>query len=341
MAHTLLPALLRRISYPAMYKRLLLLFLLACLCLPLHLASQVWAQNESDVLCITDDTGTHICLDKPATRIAPLYGAISEILQGLGKCEAIVVRTRGDELPCLENVPAAGTHLRPNLELLLGISPDLAVQMSGRKKAMLPVARLRQHGIPTAVFTVHDFADLFRVIRTLGTLTGSEKRARQLVRSMQHRLASVTRSVKDLPRPGVFFEVRYPNLLGAGRRSMVNAVVERAGGRNVLTQDKKLVRLNEEILVALNPDVYVLQRGPMNPSPVPPEQRDHFSGLKAVHKGRVLTVDERLYSRPSPRSVDAVEQLAGFLHPELGTLECLQDQDNPSAANAIGEHDAQ
>jgi len=39
--------------------------------------------------------------------------------------------------------------------------------------------------------------------------------------------------------------------------------------------------------------------------------------LKAVRTGRVLEVDEKLYSRPGPRIVQAVEELAKFLHPEV------------------------
>ena len=41
-----------------------------------------------------------------------------------------------------------------------------------------------------------------------------------------------------------------------------------------------------------------------------------FKELKAVKTRRVLLVDENLYSRPGPRSAEAVEQLARFLHPE-------------------------
>jgi len=39
--------------------------------------------------------------------------------------------------------------------------------------------------------------------------------------------------------------------------------------------------------------------------------------LKAVREQRVLEVDEKLYSRPGPRIVQAVEELAEFLHPEI------------------------
>ena len=62
------------------------------------------------------------------------------------------------------------------------------------------------------------------------------------------------------------------------------------------------------------PEAYILQRGPMNPAPQPPEQRAHFQGLKAVRQGRVLVVEEERFARPGPASVDAVEELARWLH---------------------------
>jgi iron complex transport system substrate-binding protein len=55
----------------------------------------------------------------------------------------------------------------------------------------------------------------------------------------------------------------------------------------------------------------------MNKNPVPPGERPHFATLAAVRAGRVHIVDERLYSRPGPRSVDAAEELARILHPRL------------------------
>ena len=115
-------------------------------------------------------------------------------------------------------------------------------------------------------------------------------------------------------RPKVFFEVRYPNLLGAGAKSIVNDVIKYAGGTNCVTANKKLVRLDMESLLACNPDLYVIQRGPMNRNPTPLALRPHFQLLDAVKAGRVLHVDEQVFSRPGPRSVDAVEELARALH---------------------------
>ena len=75
----------------------------------------------------------------------------------------------------------------------------------------------------------------------------------------------------------------------------------------------KLVRFSEEALIAADPDVYLIQQGPMNPAPTPLTERDHYKGLRAVREGRVLVVDEERFARPGPRALDAAEELAGWL----------------------------
>ena len=69
-------------------------------------------------------------------------------------------------------------------------------------------------------------------------------------------------------------------------------------------------------VIEIDPEVYVVQRGPMNQDPSAPSSRPHFQVLRAVKNGRIVVVDEQAYSRPGPRAVDAVEALAKFLHPE-------------------------
>ena len=134
---------------------------------------------------------------------------------------------------------------------------------------------------------------------------------------MQSRLQKIKHDLGNIAvRPKVFFEVRYPNLLGAGRGSIVNDIIKRAGGINCIESHKKMVRIGMEALIKRDPGVYIIQRGPMNKNPSHPSERPHFHVLGAVRDGRMMMVDEQVFSRPGPRSVKAVEQLAAFLHPE-------------------------
>ena len=273
--------------------------------------------GSANAVTITDDFGTVITLDKPARRIIGLYGAFNEILANMGLTDRIIARTRADTFsPAITAKPSIGTHMRPNVEMVVGLKPDLVLQMAGRKGISEPLNAIEGHGIPTGLFRVRTMDELYALITRLGVITGEEDRANELVRSMRQRIAAVQlRLGPDPVRPEVFFEVRYPNLLAAGQGSIVSDIIDLAGGTNCVALDKKLVRLSEEELVGLNPDVYLVQKGPMNPNPVPVEQRSHFRTIRAVGAGRVLEVDEHLFSRPGPESVTAVEMLAEYLHP--------------------------
>ncbi len=276
----------------------------------LLLPGAVEAQSANAVV---DDSGELISLERPATRVIALYGAFNEILAAMGLEGRIVARTRADRLPpSIVDKPSIGTHMRPNIEMVLGLDPDLVLQMSGRKEASQAVATLRRYGLSTAFFKATSFVELYSVIQRLGVLTGAQPAASDLIASMKDRLARVRKGT-GTGRPKVFFEVRYPNLLAAGRGSIVSDVIRAAGGENCVTSAKKLVRLSEEELLRLDPDVYVLQKGPMNPNPSPLAERSHFRTLAAVRDGRVLVVDEKSFSRPGPRNVDAVERLAALL----------------------------
>jgi iron complex transport system substrate-binding protein len=268
---------------------------------------------------VTDDLGQVITMKEPARRIISLYGAYSEIFFAMGLGDLLVARTRADHFPAaILGKPSVGTHLRPNMELVLGLQPDLIIQAHGDKHGHEVIRQIQQNGLTVASFRPDTFEELLSVIRRLGTLTGREQAADTLVERLRGRLEQLSRKLAHSQRrPTVFFEVRYPNLLGAGQQSIVNDVILKAGGINCLPNQKKLVRINLETLVGYDPDVYVVQRGPMNRNPGNPKDRSNFRAIKAVRDGQVLFVDEYLFSRPGPRSVDAAEKLATFLHPEV------------------------
>lgn len=299
---------------------------LRCL-LPLLTALILAPSVARAAICITDDAGDRVCLERPATRIVSLYAAFTDIFEAMGQPGRIAGRTKTDTSGTLPaTVPVIGTHMRPNMELVLGLKPDLALQMGGRAEAAQSVAALRRHGIPTAFFQVESFADLFSVIARLGTLTGETAAADALVRSLSLRLDALKKALAPVPsRPKVFFEVRYPNLLGAGPDSLVSDILHAAGGVNVLSSQGpdaasrkgRVIRLSEEELLRLDPDFYCVQVGPMNKNPTPLADRPHFAPLRAVRSGHSLFVDEYLFSRPGPMAIDAAEKLARELHPGI------------------------
>lgn len=268
---------------------------------------------------IVDDLGRPVALERPAQRVIPLYGAFAEMLFTLGAGSQVVARTQADQFPKdILNLPAVGTHMRPNVEMILGMKPDLVILSATRGETSLEAGRLRDAGIPVAVFAPSNFQQIFSVMRRLGDLTGHGDEATKAIGSMEKRLADVKGLLAEAKeRPRVFFEVRAEPLTGAGRGSIVEQILAAAGAENVVKSEKAIVRYSFEALLLDNPEVYIVQQGPMNRNPSAPAQRPHFHRLRAVQNGRVISVDELLYSRPGPRCVDAVEQLASALYPHL------------------------
>lgn len=257
-------------------------------------------------------------LEKPAQRVVALYGAFNELMLAMGMDRRLAGRTVADaDIPALRSLPVVGTHMRPNAELIVSLAPDVVLQLTGRREAESLSRSLRHLNVPVLMFRMDSFEDMFSVLRRMGEIVGEEDRAAALEAIYRGRLDAVRRALAGRPPVSVFYEARYPNLLGAGAESIVNDVVQRAGGRNVLTAPEKIVRVNEEELIRLNPDAYIVQRGPMNPAPAPLESRSHYAALDALRTGRVLVVDELAFARPGPRAVDAVETLARWLHPDV------------------------
>nr|WP_297849598.1 ABC transporter substrate-binding protein [uncultured Desulfovibrio sp.] len=265
---------------------------------------------------MTDDTGAAVRLNKPATRIIALYGAFSELLLALDARELLAARTVADaQLPELGHLPAVGTHMRPNAELIVALKPDLVLQLAGRREVLLQTETLRGLGLTVLTFEMDSFEKMFAVLEKLGRLTGRERQAAALLRDWRARLAALRARNAGRKPLRVFYEARYPNLLAAGQASIVNEIIIAAGGENVVSDDKKLARFNEEALIHADPDAYLIQKGPMNPDPQPLTRRAHYRDLRAARAGRVLVVDEDRFARPGPRAVQAAEELEQWLHP--------------------------
>jgi len=266
---------------------------------------------------ITDDLGTTVTLSQPAVRIISLYGAFAEMLYAVGAGSRLTARTQADAYPPeILKLPSVGTHMKPNFEMIIGFKPDLVIQSASRREEMPDMERLSGAGIPVAVFAPKSFEDIFSTMERLGVLTGCEGEAGAAVARMKQRLAGVQAKLAGVEkRQRVFFEVRAEPLTGAGRGSIVQQILSAAGAENVLRSEKAIVQYSLEALLLDDPDVYVMQRGPMNRNPAELAARAHFERLRCVKEGKIVPVDEFIFSRPGPRCVEAVEQLAAALYP--------------------------
>jgi len=103
-------------------------------------------------------------------------------------------------------------------------------------------------------------------------------------------------------------------IITAGRGAFITDLIAIAGGASI-TRDlaNEWPRVSLETLIARQPDYVLL----VQDSAVTLEglaKQSVWRNLKAIEKGRVLYIDDRINS-PSPLAFDALEDLARQLHP--------------------------
>lgn len=252
-------------------------------------------------------------------RVISLYGGLTEALYALGLGSRIVGVVNSDDYPAEVRLkPKVGTHFNPSIEKILALEPDLVLAKNRRGRTAEALIYLEKAGISIFTADPHTIDDFYTLLTTLGEILNCQENAASLISKYQQKLEKeqskvVTRKLKKK----VFFEVRYHEhaLIAAGKKSIVNEIIHMAGGINIVTAPSQHINYSIEKLLDIQPDVYIVQRGPMNQSPLPAE-RHLFRELTAVKTRQVYTVDEKKYSRFGPRTIDAIIELADLLYPD-------------------------
>jgi len=244
-------------------------------------------------------------------RVIALHAGIAEIILALGRGDALIARTATDEA-LLPHLPSIGTHLRPNVEAIVALRPDHVLYLDGTPIGDA-LGLLQSAGIPTTALPGNSLEDLFAALTSLGQLLNAQEEAAAHIQRLKDGFAALQRHNLS-HRPRVLVELRYPNLLVSGTGSLVQSLIQAAGGQNAIQAPDKVVRISEEELLRAAPEVCIILRGPMHPSPVPYSQRGKvFAALPCTYKGRVYEADQAAFSRPTPRVLEAAQMLAGWI----------------------------
>ena len=268
---------------------------------------------------ITDDDGQQVTLPAEPRRIVTFAPSMTETLFALGIGDRIVgVSGRYDDYPPaakrIQEVGGAGDFgVDPNIEEVVSLQPDLFLTISGGDQWK---QQLRALGIPVVTLDATDFPDLLHDIDTIGRITGTTGAAGTLTSDMQARADQVASTVDHAGGPvSCFFEVYYPPLTTVGPNTFIYDLLQRAGCDPVTSSAKTdYPQWSVEKLVAEDPQVY-LATSESAKSARAVGSRPGFDALSAVSDGRVVLVNSDLVTRPGPRVIDGLEELAAALHP--------------------------
>ena len=187
--------------------------------------------------------------------------------------------------------------------------------------------KLRQAGIMVFSLQPNTIEENFAYWRTLGTLTGRETQAEEMIAAFTTRLAKVQASLQDIPldrRPKVYFESIHSKMKTFAADSIAVYVLEQAGGVNLAADAEQVRETNiaaygKEHLLSRGDeiDIFLAQQGTMNPVEEKTiKDEPGFQAIKAVREGKILLIAEALVSRPTLRILDGIEQLNAAFYPQ-------------------------
>ena len=157
----------------------------------------------------------------------------------------------------------------------------------------------------------------------MGEITGTKKRAAELIGDMQNSISQALAQVKDAPKVRVFFIVDATDLnlpWTAGTGSFIDALITMAGGENIAAKGQGAwVQFSLEQIVSSDPEIIIIQTMPGGIPIVSIEELDEhpvWGEMTAVKQGKAHFVDGDLVSRPGPRIVQGLEEILKIIHPE-------------------------
>lgn len=319
------------------------------------------------ILIVTTVTGSANAADKQ--RIICLAPSCVEVIYALGMQDSLagwsqytdyppeVTYTRGwvpyyeyqfvsveDELS--KEVAVVSGFIDYNREVVDALDPTLIIATESIQKGMAD--ELAAAGYNVLYHNPTTLDEVFQSIIEIGTATGTENKAKKLVKGYYAEIEEIKAITKDLPKISVYLEISHYGPWATGSGSPMDQIIEIAGGENIFADIpySAFETTNAEI-VTRNPDVIMT---PLWPKAGPYEvttvseivMREGYQSIIAVMNDRVYHYDSSLLKRPGPRQVTAIRKLAYLLHPyyfknpensvspwELGKIDAYYDPPAP------------
>jgi len=272
------------------------------------------ASTAAFPVTITDDAARSVTIDAEPKRIVSLAPANTEIVYSLGILDRLVGVTTWDDYPAqVKDIAKVGDFTTPNIEAIAGARPDVILVTGGVQADVL--SKLEAVGAKVVVIDPQNLDGVYAAIGTVAKVAGTMAKGADVVAGMKKDLADVTAKLAGAAPVRAFIEIGWNPLFTAGPGTLLDDLLARAGGANVV-KEKGYVGYSVEQLVTDQPDVYLGTLSSIGDAATL-AKRPGYSAIAAIKAGRVFSLNDNLVSRPGPRVVEGVREIAAALHPDL------------------------
>ncbi|SDP68932.1 iron complex transport system substrate-binding protein [Litchfieldia salsa] len=273
-------------------------------------------------ITITDDANREVTIDEEPESIVSIQASNTEIAFALGVGDKVV----GVSDYC--NYPVEAQSIEKvggqdiNTEMVLTLLPDVALVTDYHYNTHPDVLKqFEEAGIKVVVVgSATSFEDVYGNIELIGSATGTQAEAGEIITDMKERLQVIKDKASEsiTEKKKVWVEVSpAPDIYTTGTNTFMHEMLESIQAINAAQDHEGWVKLTEEEIVQLNPEVIITTYGYYVENPA--EQvltREGWAEVPAVKNKNVFDVDNDTVTRPGPRLIEGVETLAKLIYPE-------------------------
>jgi iron complex transport system substrate-binding protein len=257
-----------------------------------------------------------VTLERRPERVVSLNPATTETIFALGAGARIVAVTSVDNFPPeVKNLPQVGGFLplTVSVEAIVAQQPDLVV-CDGKLHRSL-VDAMTPLGLTVLALEGITLEQLIDNVRLVGRVMGEEEKGKALAADLAARAEKVRQQGAALPRekrPKVFYLQWDDPLRTAGPSSFIGQIIQDAGGDNIFADTQAFFPLvNGEEVIRRNPDLILIPTGAAAEAfKERVSTRPGWAELAAVKAGHVAFINEDVVSRPGPRLIQGMEEVA-------------------------------
>lgn len=278
--------------------------------------------NSEFPITIKDAAGESVKIEKKPKKIVSLIPSNTEIAFALGLDKEIVGVSDFDNYPKAATKKPKIGGMEFNVEKIVGMKPDLVLaHASSAHTSKQGLDQLRNAGIKVLVVNdAQNFNETYKTIDMIADATGTEKQGDKIVKSMKEDLSEIKEKADQVKKEKkVWVEVApAPEIYTAGKGTFIDDMLHVIHAKNAAQSIKGWAKVSEEQPVKFQPDAIVTTYGYYSKKPVDQiTSRKAWKDVPAVKNKEIYDVHSDKLTRPGPRLIEGVEELAKAIYPDV------------------------
>ena len=261
---------------------------------------------------VIDSNGNEVTFTQPPEKIVSYDSPVVEFLFEMGEGGRIVgAHDFVTYPPEAAEIPKVGNAFVISAETIVELEPDLVYTFYGSS-----VPDLENLGIKVLYLETPNTLDgIAEQMRMWGRILDNEDAAEQMAQEFESKVDEIVLSLASVTEgPRLFHDDTFFFTVGTG--TLMGQVYTLLKAENIAfdVPDNLYGQLSPEVIVERDPEV-IITTTPERPQEILDDPA--LQNVTAVKEGRVYAVDGDLVTVAGPRFVEAIEEVAKLLHPDL------------------------